>query len=814
MKSRFITDPQDPSDGFLNTAWAEVYTNFLPAASRDSGNPPASAPVEIPSTPALTSEAVVSESAQSGSTSVIAMTSGGITINLLFDAAAMAAPSSFRAGIEQAASMLTATISDKITVNLKIDYSGTGGGAAAGPDNGVYESYSSVRADLINHATPGDTTFNTLPSGSSFQGQSDVAVWNAQLKLWGLLGANDTTTDDGSATFATDINSSLLVGVALHELTHAMGRVPYGPPYGSQPDIFDFFRFTSVGTRLIDGANTAPAAYFSVDGGYTKLADYGQNSDPSDFLNSGVQDPNDPFNEYYTSSTLQQLTAVDIKQLDALGFTIQSSTIMGGPGNDVLVAISGSHTYDGGGGINTISYQNSPAGVYVDLISLTADNGGGHDTLVNIQNVIGSRYDDTIVSGAANSVITGGLGADTLISGSGNDTFVYNNASEGGDTVVNFKTGHDVFQLGSGFAALTGVPHQLDGNIAFEFGLTAHSAAPTILFDSTSGKLQWDADGNGGGASVVLATLTFSTPALQKIELGNTDTYTVLGTGDFNNDGTSDVVWQNKTTGQMEIWYMANGHVVADDFYGNLSGYNMLATGNFNGTGASDIVWQSKSSGQAEIWYMSQGKVVADINYGNLSGYNLLGSGDINHDGTSDIIWQNKASGQMEIWSMGNNGGLIADVSYGNLSAYNLIGTTDLNHDGNTDLIWQNKTTGKVDVWFMGGGRVIADYDYGNMSGFKFLAAGDLNHDGNNDLLWQNTSTGAVFDWIISPDTGRFSGDSEVFGTPTANAKLAGAGDFYHNGGQELIWQDATIHQTEIWDPTHNSIVPHDFLLT
>ena len=312
MRFKFITDPQDPSDDFLNAAGA----NFFPWAGNGGGSSFASNPVETLASPALTSEAVLSSSAQSGPTSVLAMTSGGITINLLFDAAAMAAPASFRAGIQQAASILTAAISDKITVNIKIDYSGTGGGAAAGPDNGLYESYSSVRADLINNATPGDTTFNALPSGSSIQGQSNVAVWNAQLKLFGLLGANNTSTDDGSATFATDINSNLLVGVALHELTHAMGRVPYGP----QPDIFDLFRFTSPGTRLFAGGNTAPAAYFSVDGGNTKLADFGRNSDPSDFLNSGVQGPNDPFNEFYTGSTLQSLTTVDKEQLDALGF--------------------------------------------------------------------------------------------------------------------------------------------------------------------------------------------------------------------------------------------------------------------------------------------------------------------------------------------------------------------------------------------------------------------------------------------------------------------------------------------------------------
>lgn len=252
---------------------------------------------------------------------VVPVSSGGITINLIFDTAAMAAPASFRSGIQQAVAILAANISDKITVNIKIDYSGTGGGAAAGPDSGYYENYSWVRSKLVNGASAGETIFNSLPAGSSIQGQSSVAVWNAELKLWGVLGANDTTTDDGSATFATDINPNQLVGVALHELTHAMGRVPYG----SAPDIFDLFRFTSPGVQLFKGGATAPAAYFSADGGATKLADYGQSSDASDFLNSGIQGQNDPFNEYYTGTTSQQLSAVDLKQLVALGFHLSTA---------------------------------------------------------------------------------------------------------------------------------------------------------------------------------------------------------------------------------------------------------------------------------------------------------------------------------------------------------------------------------------------------------------------------------------------------------------------------------------------------------
>ena len=217
---------------------------------------------------APTEEYTASVQSVSSSTAgtTVAVTNGGLTFNLTFDAGA---PASFMAVIEQAALMLSAAIADKITVNLNIHYTGTGGGAFAGPSTGLYENYSTIRSDLITQASPGDTTFNALPNTSSIAGQSLVAVWNTQLKGLGLISPTNSATD-GSATFATDIDPSLLVGVALHELTHALGRVPYG----SAPDIFDLFRFTSPGVQLFTGGSTAVASYFSVDGGNTDLADY------------------------------------------------------------------------------------------------------------------------------------------------------------------------------------------------------------------------------------------------------------------------------------------------------------------------------------------------------------------------------------------------------------------------------------------------------------------------------------------------------------------------------------------------------------
>jgi serralysin len=377
MRAKFISNPLDPlSDP--NTGGSDA--NFFPVTLFPSTNnadgsalahlPPSSpGPLLAPTLPAesVEAQAAVAQNGSGGPGSVVAVAaSSGFTINLIFDAAAMAAPASFRSGIEQAASILSATISNKITVNLNIDYSGTGGGAAAGPDNGLFESYSTVRTDLVNNAAPGDTT---LPSGSTIQGQSQVAVWNAQLKLFGLLGPNDTTTDDGSATFATDISPSLLVGVALHELTHAMGRVPYGP----QPDIFDFYRFTSPGARLFSNNIPASAAYFSVDGGNTKLADFGVSSDPSDFLNPPNSNltPNDAFNEFYSGSTLQSLTTVDKEMLDALGFNTSPQGL--------VIATTAAEAVQGGAAVTLLSGPpniNDPSSATLSSATIEIVNAG------------------------------------------------------------------------------------------------------------------------------------------------------------------------------------------------------------------------------------------------------------------------------------------------------------------------------------------------------------------------------------------------------------------------------------------------------
>src|SRR5262249_23496034 len=148
-------------------------------------------------------------------------------------------------------------------------------------------------------------------SSSSFPGGvNDFYVPNAQLRALGQLA--DASTIDGSAAFGTGIGLSDLVNVALHELTHAMGRFSLGAPL-----VADWFRFDGPGH--FQWAKDGTAAYFSIDNGATDLADFGRLSDFSDFWNSGVQGGIDPFNEIYISgSTLHSLTTVDLREMDVL----------------------------------------------------------------------------------------------------------------------------------------------------------------------------------------------------------------------------------------------------------------------------------------------------------------------------------------------------------------------------------------------------------------------------------------------------------------------------------------------------------------
>jgi Ca2+-binding RTX toxin-like protein len=99
--------------------------------------------------------------------------------------------------------------------------------------------------------------------------------------------------------------------------------------------------------------------------------------------------------------------------------------------NDTLLGSAGDNVLDGGAGLDTASYATAAAGVSISLAIAGAQDtiGAGHDTLVSMENLTGSAFNDTLTGDGGANVIQGGSGADTLDGGGGIDTVSYAAAS-------------------------------------------------------------------------------------------------------------------------------------------------------------------------------------------------------------------------------------------------------------------------------------------------------------------------------------------------------------------------------------------------
>jgi Ca2+-binding RTX toxin-like protein len=102
-------------------------------------------------------------------------------------------------------------------------------------------------------------------------------------------------------------------------------------------------------------------------------------------------------------------------------------TLAGAGGQDTLVGGAGDDVLNGGRGVDTVLYDYF--GVTLDLnIRGPQDTGGaGVDTLVGVENVVGSDEADSLTGDRADNVLqddVGGDAADTLSGGGGDDTLI------------------------------------------------------------------------------------------------------------------------------------------------------------------------------------------------------------------------------------------------------------------------------------------------------------------------------------------------------------------------------------------------------
>ena len=238
------------------------------------------------------------------------------------------------AAFDYAAGQIMALYSDPVQINiiLAATTDPTVLGQSNAPLVGTF-TYDQIRTLLINdntaHPSPdGTTSTAALPAVNPYA-CTTFLVARGLAKALGNIPSD--ATNDGTFTFGTThaytydpANRAVpgrfdFIGVALHEITEIMGRVARLNQTGNCNRPYDVFRFLGAGTQSL--IFTDSNVYFSVDGGTTNLKNFNANGNGGD-LGDWASGSNDAFNAFSDSGVENNLTSVDVRVMDVIGWDL------------------------------------------------------------------------------------------------------------------------------------------------------------------------------------------------------------------------------------------------------------------------------------------------------------------------------------------------------------------------------------------------------------------------------------------------------------------------------------------------------------
>jgi FG-GAP-like repeat len=128
-----------------------------------------------------------------------------------------------------------------------------------------------------------------------------------------------------------------------------------------------------------------------------------------------------------------------------------------------------------------------------------------------------------------------------------------------------------------------------------------------------------------------------------------------LGSGDFNGDGTYDVLWHNVATNDNVIWLLNDAQFVSQTTLPDtVPAWTLFGTGDFNGDNTSDLLWHNVVTNDNVVWQINDGQFVMQSNLPDTLPAWRPEIGNFDADATSEIFWNNPASDTNVIWEIDN----------------------------------------------------------------------------------------------------------------------------------------------------------------
>jgi Ca2+-binding RTX toxin-like protein len=300
--------------------------------------------------------------------------------------------------------------------------------------------------------------------------------------LWGGAGADHFVGGDG---FDTVSYSDSLEGVRVEDFTNYDGlTIAYGDTFTGieaiQGSNFDDVIYRHQGSMTVDGAagydtvnyrfafesvnvliggdavnaegdtlrnvekviGTSGVDHFTVNvAGVTAAGGYGDDIYTINSAGVTVEEDGDfrgGTDHLYTSLSVMRLDPF-IENLTYTGtadFTgygnDESNTIVSGIGNDVLYGRAGGDNFEGGAGLDIVSYDDSTEGLSASLSWGPQSGIALYDVYIDIEGLRGSQFNDSLEGNSDDNILEGGAGDDQIRGGDGND-HIYGGLASGLD---------------------------------------------------------------------------------------------------------------------------------------------------------------------------------------------------------------------------------------------------------------------------------------------------------------------------------------------------------------------------------------------